>query len=366
MASESSTVVSGYDSPRSHSSACSHDTPSSCDLQVEEHDTSPDGVSIRLPDMFSSIMSVEPIVNQHYSSVKAETDTWIAEVFNLSAEQARKSSQADFAYMNAIWAPYANKEALTVMVNWHQWFDEGHLRNDPVEAAKDIIYTLALLDDTHPYVSAEENPLRHVFQTTWYQIRKIRYKKRVRQYALAVLGQVGVKHDSRTIGVEEYMDLRRGSIGTYPSFSLVEYAHNIQIPQDILNHESIKTCEEVSSDLVILVNDLLSYRKDIEQGVDHNILTVLKYQGYTLQEAVDIVDQMIRGCYKKWYGALAELPIWGEKIDRQVLKYIEGCRNIALGNLHWSYASGRYLGSEGPQVRETRVLHLPLRSDLQY
>jgi hypothetical protein len=52
-------------------------------------------------------------------------------------------------------------------------FDEGHLSNNPVEAAKEIIYTLAILDDTHPYISEEENPLRHVFQSTWYRIRKV-------------------------------------------------------------------------------------------------------------------------------------------------------------------------------------------------
>jgi hypothetical protein len=33
---------------------------------------------IHLPDMFSSIMSIEPVINQHYSKVKLEAEAWIA------------------------------------------------------------------------------------------------------------------------------------------------------------------------------------------------------------------------------------------------------------------------------------------------
>jgi hypothetical protein len=51
-----------------------------------------------------------------------------------------------------------------------------------------------------------------------------RYKKAVREFCLGALGQVGVRHQSMVIDVDQYMDFRRGSIGTYPSFALVEYA----------------------------------------------------------------------------------------------------------------------------------------------
>lgn len=55
------------------------------------------------------------------------------------------------------------------------------------------------------------------------------------------------------------------------------------------------------------------------------------------QEAVDYVGEMLNDCYRTWYEALNNLPFWGEKIDRDVLKFIDGCRNLALGNLHWRY-----------------------------
>lgn len=48
---------------------------------------------------------------------------------------------------------------------------------------------------------------------------------------------------------------------------------------------------------------------------------------------------MLDACYRRWYGAMAEIPIWGCKIDREVLRYLDGIRNVALGSLVWRYVS---------------------------
>ena len=58
-------------------------------------------------------------------------------------------------------------------------------------------------------------------------------------------------------------------------------------------------------------------------------------QGLTTQQAVDKAGTMIDGCYKRWFNAPATMPVWGEEVDRQVWKFVEACRNVALGNLYW-------------------------------
>lgn len=70
-------------------------------------------------------------------------------------------------------------------------------------------------------------------------------------------------------------------------------------------------------------------------GVDHNLITLLMEQGRSIQESVDKIGAMIDNCYKRWYTALAELPSYGEEIDREVLAFVDACRYCALGNLHW-------------------------------
>lgn len=84
-------------------------------------------------------------------------------------------------------------------------------------------------------------------------------------------------------------------------------------------------------------NDLCSYRKDLIQGEESNIIFILKDQGMTDQQAVDQIGEMLYNCYKRWHVAILDLPFWGEGIDRDVIKFVNGCRNIALGNLHWRY-----------------------------
>lgn len=69
--------------------------------------------------------------------------------------------------------------------------------------------------------------------------------------------------------------------------------------------------------------------------MDHNLIILLKKQGLSEQQAVNKTEDMLDDCYRRWYRALAEMPIWGEDVDREVLKYVDGCRNIALGNLYW-------------------------------
>lgn len=70
-------------------------------------------------------------------------------------------------------------------------------------------------------------------------------------------------------------------------------------------------------------------------GVDHNFISLLMNQGHSMQEAVDKIGYMMEDCYHRWYFALAELPVWGETVDREALRFINVCRNLALGTLHW-------------------------------
>ncbi len=58
-------------------------------------------------------------------------------------------------------------------------------------------------------------------------------------------------------------------------------------------------------------------------------------QGLSMQSAVNRIGTMIHDCYKRWYTALANMPVLGEEVDRQVLKFADACRNVALGNLYW-------------------------------
>lgn len=54
-------------------------------------------------------------------------------------------------------------------------FDEGHLKFDAPKAADEVFNTLAILDDTQPLISTEENCISHAFQTVWLQFKEVRH-----------------------------------------------------------------------------------------------------------------------------------------------------------------------------------------------
>lgn len=51
-------------------------------------------------------------------------------------------------------------------------FDEGHLKSDPVAAQEEIDQTMAIMEDGAKSITAEENPIRYVFQTCWQRLQK--------------------------------------------------------------------------------------------------------------------------------------------------------------------------------------------------
>lgn len=52
-------------------------------------------------------------------------------------------------------------------------FDEGHLSKDPASAQDEIDKTLAVMDDTRPPKTIEDNAIRYVFQITWDRLKKV-------------------------------------------------------------------------------------------------------------------------------------------------------------------------------------------------
>ena len=70
-------------------------------------------------------------------------------------------------------------------------------------------------------------------------------------------------------------------------------------------------------------------------GVNHNIIHHFRQDGLSQQEAYEKANLLLHERYRAWYVAHSEIPIWGEKIDAQVMLYVQGCMNVLLANINW-------------------------------
>lgn len=47
------------------------------------------------------------------------------------------------------------------------------MKDKTIEAAKEMIDMLAIMDDTHPPVDPKKHPLQYIFQTTWHRLQEV-------------------------------------------------------------------------------------------------------------------------------------------------------------------------------------------------
>jgi Delta6-protoilludene synthase len=57
--------------------------------------------------------------------------------------------------------------------------------------------------------------------------------------------------------IQSYFDLRRETIGTLPSFALIELHMNI--PDHVMSHPTVQSMTDLCTDMVNMGNDLYSY-----------------------------------------------------------------------------------------------------------
>ncbi|KAL7759530.1 hypothetical protein ACKLNR_009620 [Fusarium oxysporum f. sp. zingiberi] len=271
-------------------------------IAIIKGDTKVNGKShpteVRIPDMFGSIMSATPMVNPHHFKAKAAADAFIADYLKMEKHEAEKNRKTDFCFCASAMAPHADAEALRTIVYWLNWIfysDEGQLDRDPGAAEKEIRHTLAVLEDGAETPDREQYHLRCLFRTIWDRVKKrpspdvqTQFKVTHKRYLDGLLHQVEAIRDGdgqpRT--EEDYIRMRR-TVGGYPCISLIAYAHNVNLSQEAFEHPSVQECIAVGCDLAWIHNDIVSYKKDVKSGIEHNIVTVLKKNGFTTQQATE-------------------------------------------------------------------------------
>ncbi|PFH50636.1 hypothetical protein AMATHDRAFT_3814 [Amanita thiersii Skay4041] len=159
--------------------------------------------------------------------------------------------------------------------------------------------------------------------------------------------------------LESYISLRRDTSGCKPCWALIEFANNLHIPDEVMEHPTIRSLGEAANDLVTWSNDIFSYNVEQSKGDTHNMIpVVMNEHGLDLQSAVDFVGAMCKQSIDRFKQERANLPSWGPEIDREVSIYVDGLADWIVGSLHWSFESERYFGKKGREIKKTRVVEL--------
>jgi germacradienol/geosmin synthase len=113
------------------------------------------------------------------------------------------------------------------------------------------------------------------------------------------------------------------------------------LPDELQDDESVRELRHACADHIGLVNDIVSYRleTEVERQPNNGVLTVCRFLDCDLQTAVDIVNDQLTACVRKFQRIVRDDLAGGAG----VAAYVEGLQNWMSGNVAWHLGNRRYL-----------------------
>ncbi|WP_167486829.1 terpene synthase family protein [Nocardia terpenica] len=144
---------------------------------------------------------------------------------------------------------------------------------------------------------------------------------------------------------DTYLAIRELSFGFRPLLACAEYVHGLDLSALIGTDPDLERAERAALLHSLLVNDLLSFRKEYTHGDRFNAVAVLIHtHEQPLQTAVDIIGELIRDADAELADACATLRRRYLPLPHLQL-YLTTLGSMCAANLRWSLETTRYHGT---------------------
>ncbi|KAG0703655.1 isoprenoid synthase domain-containing protein, partial [Suillus ampliporus] len=307
-------------------------------------------------------------INPHFEDVKVEVDASCRDFMALSPESQEAFDKCDFARLPALAYPSAPREHLRIgceLMNVFFVLDE-YSDIESGAGTKKIIDIM--LDALHnPHKTRTRRRIYHRFWARAIQTASMSSQRHFLEtftaYLRAVVVEALDREQGHRRGIDEYMKLRRVTIGLRPSIAICEMGMNL--PDEVFYHPVIAELVDCIADMILIDNDMVSYNREQATGNDNHslITTVMSKLGLDRGGAMAWAAHYHAEVQKRFLDGLAKVPSWGPSIDALVKEYIDGIAIWARASSCWGYESQRYFGTRGPEIQRTRLV--PLLPKLQ-
>ncbi|KAI9447564.1 terpenoid synthase [Lactarius indigo] len=186
-------------------------------------------------------------------------------------------------------------------------------------------------------------------------------------FAQATVQEAADRDHKHIRSVQEYFELRRDTISARPAFALIELDMNL--PDEAVSHPVIEEMTILAIDMIILDNDIASYNVEQARGDDgHNIITIVMRQHKTdIQGAMNWVHERHKKLEAKFMDFYEnKIPKFGEPVDTELARYVDGIGNFVRANDQWNFETERYFGKKAPEIGRTRWVTLLQKERPEY
>ncbi|EFJ26172.1 hypothetical protein SELMODRAFT_413293 [Selaginella moellendorffii] len=296
-----------------------------------------------------------------FQSISLQIDEWFLAKMRITDETSKKKVlESRIGLYACMMHPHAEREKI-VLAGKHLW--AVFLLDDLLESSgtqempklNATIFNLASGNSNEDVT----NPVLVLYREVMEEIRAgmeppllDRYVECLGASLEAVKDQVHHRVEKSIPGVEEYKLARRAT-GFMEAVGgiMTEFCMGIRLNESQIQSPVFRELLNSVSDHVVLVNDLLSFRKEFYEGAcHHNWISVLLQhspRGTRFQDAIDQLCEMIQ---EKELSILAlQRKISSkEHSDSELMKFAREFPMVASGSLVWSYVTGRYHGYGNP------------------
>ncbi|GAB2762524.1 germacradienol/geosmin synthase [Salinifilum aidingensis] len=265
----------------------------------------------------------------------------------------------DFSYCAAIIHADADPEQLNLSTDWLTWGTYGDdyfpvvfgSTNDyaGAKACNERLSLFMPLDlGTAPEpASPLERGLADLWQRTagpMSQEARQQFRAAVEEMTASWVWELGNQIQRRVPDPVDYLEMRRKTFGADMTMSLSRLTRLDALPAEVQRSQVVRQMETAAQDYTSLVNDLISYQKEIEfEGELHNLVLVVQhFLDVDRWRARDVVVDVMNARRHQFERIIAEqLPRLCEEFDldessRGVLtEHAEGLREWMAGVLAW-------------------------------
>ncbi|TVY83697.1 Delta(6)-protoilludene synthase [Lachnellula suecica] len=307
-------------------------------------------------------------ISPYIPEIRQECLDWVASFKAFTPEAQKAFDRCNFNLLTGLSYPWLTKDQLRCaceLMNLFFLFDEHSDKSDASEVWNQVGVIMDAFrnpDKARPQDEWIGGEVARQFWSRTIQISTPTFQRRFleswEEYLQGTAQQAEDRCSSHIRNVTSYLEIRRRTIGARPSFNILEMDMNV--PDEVMGHPTIRELESLATDLTIIANDILSYNKEQASGDDeHNLITIaMKEHNTDVQGAINWTAKLHAEMVRRFNKLYLQIPRWGGPLDMDIQTYVNGMAQWVGANVQWSYESERYFGKRGLEIKKTKVLCL--------
>jgi Terpene synthase family 2, C-terminal metal binding len=306
-------------------------------------------------------------VSPHLEFARGRHLEWIRERGLVRSEAGlREYLSWDLAQAAARTYPYATAEDMVMLMNWFSLaflFDDQFDSTAPdhadrvAEISREMITVPFRPGGTPPDVVC---PITLAWSEVWAWLSdgmsetwRNRFASSWARFLAAHASEVRLSASGAVLSLEQYLDLRRRTVGIHHSIDAAERSRRFEVPAQVQAHALMQQMRASAADTIAFMNDIHSLEREERRGDPHNLVTVLRRQyKCTRQAAIEEAVRMTHRQLRTYLHLESQIPQLCEQLGLSVQERsavdagVEGIRNWIRGNYDWALATGRYAAAK--------------------